>query len=158
MGPTWVLSALGGPHVGPINLAVRVPGTCKTSASVWWAWVFTSPSTLPIHQLLMLFQSPSINCQSSILGVTRKSAHLGLLTSTLIARFMGPIWGRQGPGGPHVGPMNFAIWVGLLMIRNDINYDNGNENEMITTIFMGVPSGYCLTHWGQVMHTVKPVI
>ena len=22
---------------------------------------------------------------------------------------MGLIWGRQGPGGPHVGPMNFAI-------------------------------------------------
>ena len=25
---------------------------------------------------------------------------------------MGPIWGRQVPGGPHVGPMNFAIWAG----------------------------------------------
>ena len=24
---------------------------------------------------------------------------------------MGPIWGRQDPGGPHVGPMNLAIWV-----------------------------------------------
>ena len=24
---------------------------------------------------------------------------------------MGPTWGRQGPGGPHVGPMNFAISV-----------------------------------------------
>ena len=24
---------------------------------------------------------------------------------------MGPIWGWQDPGGPHVGPMNFAIWV-----------------------------------------------
>ena len=24
---------------------------------------------------------------------------------------MGPTWGRQDPGGPHVGPMNFAIWV-----------------------------------------------
>ena len=24
---------------------------------------------------------------------------------------MGPIWGRQDPGGPHVGPMNFALWV-----------------------------------------------
>ena len=24
---------------------------------------------------------------------------------------MGPIWGRQDPGGPHIGPMNFAIWV-----------------------------------------------
>ena len=23
---------------------------------------------------------------------------------------MGPIWGRQDPGGPHVGPKNFAIW------------------------------------------------
>ena len=23
---------------------------------------------------------------------------------------MGPIWGQHDPGGPHVGPMNFAIW------------------------------------------------
>ena len=23
---------------------------------------------------------------------------------------MGPIWGRQDPGGPHVGPITFAIW------------------------------------------------
>ena len=23
---------------------------------------------------------------------------------------MGPIWGQQDPGGPHVGPMNFATW------------------------------------------------
>ena len=23
---------------------------------------------------------------------------------------VGSIWGRQDPGGPHVGPMNFAIW------------------------------------------------
>ena len=22
---------------------------------------------------------------------------------------MGPIWGQQGPGGPHDGPMNLAI-------------------------------------------------
>ena len=25
---------------------------------------------------------------------------------------MGPIWGWQNPGGPHVVPMNFAIWAG----------------------------------------------
>ena len=25
---------------------------------------------------------------------------------------MEPIWGRQDPGGPHVGPMYFAIWIG----------------------------------------------
>ena len=23
---------------------------------------------------------------------------------------MGPIWGRQDPGGYHVGPIKFAIW------------------------------------------------
>ena len=23
---------------------------------------------------------------------------------------MGPTWGRQDPGGPHVGRMNLAIW------------------------------------------------
>ena len=23
---------------------------------------------------------------------------------------MGPIWGQQDAGGPHVGPMNLAIW------------------------------------------------
>ena len=23
---------------------------------------------------------------------------------------MGPIWGRQSPGGPNVGPMNLAVW------------------------------------------------
>ena len=27
---------------------------------------------------------------------------------------MGPNWGRQDPGGPHVGPVNFAIWEVLL--------------------------------------------
>ena len=27
---------------------------------------------------------------------------------------MGPIWGRQDPGGPHVGPMNFAVWGAFL--------------------------------------------
>ena len=24
---------------------------------------------------------------------------------------MGPIWGRQDPGGPYVGPINFVVWV-----------------------------------------------
>ena len=36
------------------------------------------------------------------------------MATSLIARpmgpTMGPTWGRQDPGGPHVGHMNFAIW------------------------------------------------
>ena len=35
----------------------------------------------------------------------------GLPDSKVHGANMGPIWGRQDPGGPHVGPMNLAIWV-----------------------------------------------
>ena len=35
---------------------------------------------------------------------------------------MGPIWGRQDPGGPHVGPMNFAIWI-----------DSNSSNNMLSS-------------------------
>ena len=44
---------------------------------------------------------------------------------SLTARFMGPIWGRQGPGGPHVGPMNLAIWG--CMARCDAYNQHGNH-------------------------------
>ena len=32
---------------------------------------------------------------------------------------MGPIWGRQDPGGSHVGPMNFAIWATMPITMRD---------------------------------------
>ena len=39
----------------------------------------------------------------------------GIMTCPQIARFMGPTWGLSGADrtqmDPHVGPMNFAIWV-----------------------------------------------
>ena len=31
---------------------------------------------------------------------------------------MVPIWDRQVPGGPHVGPMNFNIWVSIADLFN----------------------------------------
>ena len=30
--------------------------------------------------------------------------------SKINGAIMGPAWGRQDPGGPHVGHINFAIW------------------------------------------------
>ena len=33
---------------------------------------------------------------------------------------MGPIWSRQDPGGPHVGPMNLAIWVWLFEVKIEV--------------------------------------
>ena len=38
---------------------------------------------------------------------------------------MGPIWGRQDPGGPYVGPMNLAIWVDTAQdVLADTCYDH----------------------------------
>ena len=45
---------------------------------------------------------------------------------------MGLIWGRQDPGGPHVGPMNIAIWVIIIMMKQDTNsYICKGNNVMI---------------------------
>ena len=35
---------------------------------------------------------------------------------------MGPIGGRQDPGGPHVGRMNFAIWDDAYNIGDSKSY------------------------------------
>ena len=44
---------------------------------------------------------------------------------------MGPIWGRQDPGGPHVGPMNIAIWDinGNNWCKNDDDDDDDDDNH-----------------------------
>ena len=47
-------------------------------------------------------------CFSYITYDNRQVYRVCMIT-TLIARYMGPTWGRQDPGGPHVGPMNLAI-------------------------------------------------
>ena len=38
-----------------------------------------------------------------------------------------PIWGRQDPGGPHVGPMNLAIWgvFQAVQLTSSIGSDDG---------------------------------
>ena len=38
---------------------------------------------------------------------------------------MGPIWGRQDPSGPHVGPMNLAIWVVDRVLAKQMKYSVG---------------------------------
>ena len=46
------------------------------------------------------------------LRMTREPGKLLVRDNTLDSKVhranMGPIWGRQDPGGPHVGRMNFA--------------------------------------------------
>ena len=42
MGPTWVLSAPDGPHVGPMNLAIRAPAQANISHYCWAQAMATS--------------------------------------------------------------------------------------------------------------------
>ena len=45
---------------------------------------------------------------------------------------MGPIWGRQDPGGPHDGPMNLAIWVAsALKWDSEIQTRNNGKQSCI---------------------------
>ena len=63
-----------------------------------------------------------ILCSDQKWMYNRKYQHQDLFSISRLARYYpdskvhgankGPIWGRQDPGGPHVCPMNFAIWVG----------------------------------------------
>ena len=46
-----------------------------------------------------------------IYGMKHCLTHSNYPDSKVHGANMGHIWGRQDPGGPHVGPMNFAIWV-----------------------------------------------
>ena len=47
---------------------------------------------------------------------------------------MGPIWGRQDPGGPHVGPMNFAIWAGDTRSQDISSYNTDLVFPRITQV------------------------
>ena len=70
---------------------------------------------------------------------------------------MGPTWGQQDPGGPHVGPMSVAIrgymtlvphyYLNQYLLENIfrwIVYEH-YQHEMKLKI-------YLLTHWGRVTH------
>ena len=76
-----------------------------------WIWHNSLLCTIMAHsrrELVELLQR--CNDASSIMFI------IGLLSRCKIfrvERFMGPTWGRQDPVGPHVGPMNVAIWVAI---------------------------------------------
>ena len=40
---------------------------------------------------------------------------------------MGPTWGRQVPGEAHVGPMNGAIWVGVISFKKTVEELNSQK-------------------------------
>ena len=61
---------------------------------------------------------------------------------------MGPIWGWQDPGGPHVGPMNLTIWEWHLFETGE--YTNGPipMDQYISLSFSSILAKFLLlTHF-----------
>ena len=49
---------------------------------------------------------------------------------------MGLIWGREDPGGPHVGPMIFAIWVGIhIFTMHKIDWNSLSAQLIVLNVF-----------------------
>ena len=60
---------------------------------------------------LFLLSGKTTSAETSIVAfIATLSVHI-FSDSKVLGANMGPIWGRQDPGGPIVGPMNFAILV-----------------------------------------------
>ena len=73
-------------------------------------WTNSKQSHLVCHfiavlSLILPVDLPGITCSLNGIFAWEK-----LPDSKVHGANMGPIWGRQDPGGPHVGPMNFVIW------------------------------------------------
>ena len=61
----------------------------------------------------------------------RKTSVYNQTDSKVHGASMGPIWGRQGPGGPHIGPMNFAIWADYESVSLSISWKRHNHLNMM---------------------------
>ena len=78
-------------------------------------WIISSGNasamgpSMPLPWLNVTAQYPTSDGESS--GMPVIGALKDYLDSKVHGDHMGRIWGRQDPGGPHVGPMKFAIWV-----------------------------------------------
>ena len=69
---------------------------------------------------------------------------------------MGPIWGRQDRGGPHDGPMNFAIWAIACYLTALTHYPNCLQLIIFKVLwsegnFTGVVQYICL--WYELEHS-----
>ena len=70
-------------------------------------WKLTNIATAFSEQHVLHFDGPFFNQY-----ITSGAVWNHFPDSKFHGANMGPIWGQQDLGGPHVGPMNLAIWVG----------------------------------------------
>ena len=65
--------------------------------------------------------------------------------SKVYGTYLGPTWGRQDPDGPHVGPMNLAIWERLCRhILCNILHQALIEVKLVNGVFIMM-----VLHWNE---------
>ena len=101
-----------------IHVTFHTGGAC-------WPWRYPNLETLSAS-LALCWGNPRghppqkrpVMCSFRVVRLSKESGRRWFQTSCgqsnpdskVHGANMGPIWGRQPQGGPHVGPMNFVIW------------------------------------------------
>ena len=101
MGPTWVLSAPDGSHVGPMNLAVR-----DNLVAIFVAAILV-PMPVMQSSLCNSLQDWVPYMKPMCLRSSHKIQWLGFMIGhkdTLTARFVGPTWGPSGANRTQMPP------------------------------------------------------
>ena len=91
------------------NITVALQQCCRDSCQILW-WLGYSEEWF----LALRFWRPAGCFRRKMLFYQYKDSHVKDMTVSIPDRKvhganMGPIWGRQDPGGPHVDPINFVI-------------------------------------------------
>ena len=110
MGPTWGPSGADRTQVGPMlapwnllsgSIYFRVAALEWVKSSDW-----PDATEVMLKDMATIHQYQPTTNHNKALSVC---VCWDIPDSKVHGAKMGPIWGRQVPGGPHVGPMNFAI-------------------------------------------------
>ena len=109
------------PTQRPVTLSFDVyfdPHLNKRLSKQWWGWWFETPSwslwrqcndnRAPLPCYFKLCTSFHTHRSNKLQYITLCASNSP--DSKVRGANMGPIWGHQDPGGPHIGHMNFAIW------------------------------------------------
>ena len=100
------------------------------------AWV-----KLTVTQPWFRYGLSPIGLEPMIIRVTDtySRVHASMIASKVHRTNMGPIGGRQDPGGPHVGPVNFVIWEPKNIFWCDIHFcPIFQDLEVLLTVISGI--------------------
>ena len=104
-GCIWVCALVYEVLAYTVVAEVLLWSTPRTLLFIKWSWV---PMFLAGFDPYWIKQPASME-NSEMVSIWNNT-----LKNKVHGPIMGPIWGRQDPYGPHVGPMNFTLWGNLL--------------------------------------------